>query len=60
MFSISVATQSGGDSGNAMAQAVAEDDNEAAAEEVEITVDGETQKGSDMFVFPVTVQTLLF
>lgn len=38
-----------------MAQLVAEDDNEAAAEEVEVEVDGEKKKGSEMFVFPVTI-----
>ena len=53
MFSISVATTSD-ESGNQMAAAIAEDD-EAKAEEVEVDVDGEKTKGSDLFVFPVTV-----
>ena len=55
MFSISVATQSEADTGNGVAQMVAEDDNEVAAEEIEVEVDGEKKKGSEMFVFPVTI-----
>lgn len=43
MFSISVATASDDDSGNAMAAVVAEDD-EAKAEEIKVDVDGETKK----------------
>ena len=40
---------------NVVAQAVAEDTKAADAEDIDIEVNGEKKKGSEVFVFPVSI-----
>ena len=63
LFSLSVASASDGNEKgqNAIRELVAEEaDGEAKAENLQIEENGETKNGSDLFLFPVTLQTILF
>ena len=56
LFTLSIATKS---EESAATDVVAEDE-EAKAEDVQVEVNGETKNGSDVFLFPVSMQTLYF
>ncbi len=61
LFSLSIASAQGDGESNAVAQQFAEDEEgEADPDKLEVEVGGETKKGSELFVFPVTLQTLAF
>jgi len=60
LFSLSVATTSEEKATNTVAQTVAEDEDEADNNDVEIAVDGENKKGAEMMIFPVSLKTMLF
>lgn len=61
LVSLSVANTEDTEKGqNVISQAVAEEDQEAKAEEIEVEVGDETKKGKDIYVYPVTMSTVFF
>ena len=57
---MATASDTGEKGQNAVRELVAEDEKEVAADDQDIEVNGENKKASEVYIFPVTKQTLIF